>query len=68
MTFRYPLTLPAIGSHKIPRFKAWLKEIAPEMRCSLPPQAPVEAETLTVRFSSLADRDRLRAAFPATLP
>ncbi len=68
MTFRYTLTVPATGSHKIPRFKAWLKQVAPEVQCNLPPQVPIESETLTVRLSSIEDRDRLRAAFPATLP
>jgi len=68
MTFRYSLTLPATGSHKIPRFTAWLRESAPEVECSLPPQVPVEAEALTIRLRSIADRERLRAAFPATLP
>jgi hypothetical protein len=68
MTFRYSLTLPATGSHKLPRFKTWLREIMPEIDCSLPPQVPIEAETLTVRLRSLADRERLRAAFPDTLP
>ena len=68
MTFRYSLTLPATGSHKLPRFTTWLRQTAPDMVCSLPPQVPIEADMLTVRLRSIADRERLRSLFPAVLP
>ncbi|MBL8596516.1 MAG: hypothetical protein J0I48_03790 [Devosia sp.] len=68
MTFRYSITLPATGSHKLPRFARWSRETAPDIVYSLPPQVPIEAETLTVRLRSVADRDRLRSLFPAALP
>ena len=68
MTFRYSLTLPASGSHKLPRFTTWLRLTAPDIVCSLPPQVPIETETLTVRLRSVADRERLRSLFPAVLP
>lgn len=68
MTFRYSLTLPATGSHKLPRFTRWLRDAAPDIVCSLPPQVPVDAETLTVRLRSVGDRERLRSLFPAALP
>jgi len=68
MTFRYSLTLPATGSHKIPRFLSWVRNNVPEVTCSLPPQVPVDAESLTVRLRSIEDRERLRGLFPATLP
>ncbi|RYE07021.1 MAG: hypothetical protein EOP22_19440 [Hyphomicrobiales bacterium] len=68
MTFRYTINLPATGSHKVPRFLAWVREHAPDLVVSLPPQVPIESEQLTVRLRSLADRDRLREHFPAALP
>lgn len=68
VTYKYELTLPASGSNKIPRFKAWAEQNAPEVEYKLPPQIPVKAATMTVRLRSLTHRDRLKATFPATLP
>lgn len=68
MTFKYGLTLPSLGSHKLLRFESWIKAALPGVEYRLPPQAPVKTETLTIRLRSLDDRARLLSAFPATLP
>lgn len=68
MTFRYGLTLPALGAHKIRRFDVWARENMPDLAYSLPPQAPIKSETLTVRLASTEAVARVRGAFPTTLP
>ena len=61
MTFRCTCTFPISGPNKIPRFKKWAAENASDILVSLPPQVPVESESLTVRVKSLADRVALLA-------
>jgi hypothetical protein len=56
MTFKYSVTLPITGSHKIQRFTTWAREHAPGLEFSLPPQTPIKTETMTVRLKSLEDR------------
>ena len=56
MTFKYSVTLPITGSHKIQRFTTWAREHAPDLEFSLPPQTPIKTETMTVRLKSLEDR------------
>lgn len=67
-TFKYGFTLPIIGAHKLRRFVDWVTEHAPDVAYRLPPQAPIDTETLTVRLRSQADKERLTALLPATLP
>ena len=64
MTFKYGLTLRANGGNKLHRFKQWAREHLPELEYRLPPQAPIETETLTVRLRSLDDGQRVREALP----
>ena len=59
MTFKYTFTLPISGSNKLPRFRTWAAENAPEIPVSLPPQVPVKSESLTIRLKSVADRQVL---------
>lgn len=59
MTFKYSFTFPISGSNKLPRFKDWAAEHAPEIEISLPPQVPIKSETLTIRLKSLDDRQTL---------
>ncbi len=61
MTFRCSFTFPISGSNKLPRFRRWAAENAPEMAFSLPPQVPVKSESLTVRVRSSADRQAFLA-------
>lgn len=63
MTFKYSVTLPIAGSHKLSRFKAWAERNVPHMSYSLPPQTPIKTETMTIRLSSLEDRKALMEAF-----
>ncbi len=63
MTFKYSVTLPITGSHKLSRFKAWAEQNVPQMRYNLPPQTPIKTETMTIRLSSLDDRKALMEAF-----
>ena len=56
MTFKYSVTLPITGSHKIQRFTSWANKHAPGMEFRLPPQTPIKTETMTVRLKSLEDR------------
>ncbi len=56
MTFKYGLTIPAPGGHKIERFRHWSKTNLPELDYRLPPQTPIESATLTIRLRSLDDR------------
>jgi hypothetical protein len=67
-TFKYGLTVPAAGSHKLKRFAAWIAGAAPDIAYRLPPQAPIETASLTIRLRSDDDRQRLQSLLPATLP
>jgi hypothetical protein len=66
-TFKHSITFPIAGSHKLKRFTIWAAQNAPEIAYRLPPQAPIKTETLTIRLSSLADRQRLEAILPAMM-
>lgn len=68
MTFKYALTVPAQGSHKLKRFSQWAAQAVPHVRYHLPQQAPIKTETLTLRVTSDADRMSILDLFPATLP
>lgn len=59
MSFSYSYTFPISGPNKLPRFKAWLAEHAPELEVSLPPQVPVKSTALTIRLRSAEDRQTL---------
>lgn len=61
MTFRYSFTFPISGPNKIPRFKRWAAEHAPDVETSLPPQVPVKSEAMTIRLKSPDDRSKLLA-------
>ena len=61
MTFRYSFTFPINGPNKIPRFKRWAAEHAPDVEVSLPPQVPVKSEAMTIRLKSADDRGKLLA-------
>jgi hypothetical protein len=60
MTFRYTFTLPISGTNKLPRFRQWATEHAPEIAVSLPPQVPAKTDTLTIRLRSLEDQKTLQ--------
>lgn len=68
MTFKYGLTFSAKGGNKLRRFKAWADATLPGVEYRLPPQTPIETETLTIRLRSLEDRTRILTALPKTLP
>lgn len=59
MTFKYSFTFPISGGNKLPRFKGWAAEHAPEIEVSLPPQVPVKSEAMTIRLKSVDDRKTL---------
>jgi hypothetical protein len=59
MTFKYSFTFPISGPNKLPRFKRWAAEHAPEVAVSLPPQVPVKSVAMTVRVRSDEDRQTL---------
>ena len=59
MSFKYSFTFPISGPNKIPRFKSWAAEYAPDVEASLPPQVPVKSEAMTIRLKSAEDRARL---------
>jgi hypothetical protein len=59
VTFKYSYTFPISGPNKIPRFKKWAAEHAPEIDVSLPPQVPVKSEAMTIRLKSVEDRQTL---------
>lgn len=59
MSFSYSYTFPISGPNKIPRFKKWAAEHAPEIAVSLPPQVPVKSEAMTIRLKSVEDRQAL---------
>lgn len=59
MSFNYSYTFPISGPNKLPRFKRWASEHAPEIAVSLPPQVPVKSEAMTIRLKSAEDRQQL---------
>ena len=59
MSFSYSYTFPIDGPNKIPRFKKWAAEHAPEIEVSLPPQVPVKSTAMTIRVKSPEDRNVL---------
>lgn len=59
MTFRYSYTFPISGPNKLPRFRKWAAEHAPEIEVSLPPQVPIKSEAMTIRLKSAEDRQTL---------
>ena len=59
MTFKYSVTLPISGSHKLSRFRNWAEQHLPEMGYSLPAQTPIKTATMTVRLRSAEDRARV---------
>lgn len=61
MSFKYSFTFAISGPNKLPRFKTWASQHAPEIAVSLPPQVPVKSEALTVRLKSADDREVLQA-------
>lgn len=68
MTFKYGLTLSARGGNKLARFKAWAEQALPDLDYRLPPQTPIETESMTIRLKSVEDRARVLKALPGTLP
>ena len=68
MSFKYGLTLPALGGNKLARFESWAEQTIPGLAYRLPPQTPIKTETMTIRLRSEEDKKRLQTAFPATLP
>ncbi|KKB76189.1 hypothetical protein VW29_20810 [Devosia limi DSM 17137] len=68
MTFKYSLTIPALGSHKLKRFNLWAAANLPGLAYSLPVQTPIKTENMTIRLRSEADKAAVLSAFPATLP
>jgi hypothetical protein len=63
MTFKYSVTLPIRGSHKLTRFQDWAQAHVPSLSYKLPVQTPVKTETMTIRVLSEEDRQQLLAAF-----
>ncbi|MBN9071717.1 MAG: hypothetical protein J0H34_08960 [Rhizobiales bacterium] len=61
MSFKYSYTFPISGPNKVPRFKRWAADNAPEIEVSLPPQVPVKSEAMTIRLRSAEDRQTLLA-------
>ncbi len=59
MSFRYSYTFPIEGPNKLPRFRRWAAEHAPEIEVSLPPQVPIKSEAMTIRLKSAEDRQTL---------
>ena len=68
MTFKYGVTLPAQGAHKLRRFKEWAAEHVPHLEYRLPPQTPIATETMTIRVRSRVDAKQVLALLPGTLP
>lgn len=68
MTFKYGLTIPAHGPHKLVRFRAWAHRHMPDLEYHLPPQAPIKTKTLTVRLKSQAAGEHVLSVFPKELP
>ena len=66
MTFKYSLTLPIAGSHKLKRFSQWVDTTLPGLQYRLPPQTPIKTETMTVRLLCLEDRARVLQTLATT--
>jgi hypothetical protein len=66
MTFKYSVTLPISGSHKLNRFRAWADTNLPALSYSLPPQTPIKTETMTIRLRSVEDRALVLQKLAAT--
>jgi len=62
MTFKYALTLPISGSHKLQRFIDWAEAHLPGLHYRLPPQTPIKTETMTIRLREFDDRQRVLTA------
>ncbi len=56
MTFKYSATFPISGGNKLRRFREWATAHLPELGYSLPPQTPIETESMTIRLRSVQDR------------
>ncbi len=68
MTFKYALTLPISGSHKLSRFTDWAETKLPGLQYRLPPQTPIKTETMTIRLRELDDRQRVLTALADSKP
>ena len=68
MTFKYAVTLPISGGHKLQRFTDWAKSVLPGLEYKLPPQTPVKTETMTIRLRALDDRARVLTALTTSKP
>lgn len=68
MTFKYALTLPISGSHKLKRFTLWAETAVPGLQYRLPPQTPMKTETMTIRLAAVEDRARVLAALASSKP
>lgn len=68
MTFKYSVTVPISGSHKLSRFREWAEAHLPELSYNLPPQTPIKTETMTIRLRDLADRARVLTALTSSKP
>ncbi|ODT80865.1 hypothetical protein [Devosia sp.] len=68
MTFKYSLTLPISGGHKLQRFTDWATATLPDLQYKLPPQTPIKTETMTIRLRDLADRARVLTALTSSKP
>ena len=68
MTFKYALTLPISGSHKLKRFTLWAETAVPGLQYRLPPQTPIKTETMTIRLAAVEDRARVLAALASSKP
>ena len=68
MTFKYSLTLPISGSHKLKRFTDWAAATLPGLEYRLPPQTPIKTETMTIRLRALDDRARILTALGSSKP
>ena len=68
MTFKYSLTLPIAGSHKLTRFTQWADTTLPGLEYRLPPQTPIKTETMTIRLRGLDDRARVLDALATSRP
>ena len=68
MTFKYALTLPISGSHKLTRFTDWAETKLPGLQYRLPPQTPIKTETMTIRLRELDDRQRVLTALADSKP
>lgn len=65
MTYKYGLTLPISGSHKLQRFTLWAGAHLPDLQYRLPPQTPIKTETMTIRLRDSDDRARILSALRA---